>query len=100
MAHFKVGVDVLGDYVLGFGLILTVDNVHVKFSLVALKERAQVAHILAALFNGLQENAVGRENNVSFHLRHHFLIKKERDTDNLVFITLCASYKCSRRCRR
>jgi hypothetical protein len=55
--HFKVGIDVLGDNVLGFGFVLTIDDVHVQLALGALEQRPQLAHVLAALFNGLQEDA-------------------------------------------
>lgn len=63
--HFKVGVDVLGDNVLGFGFVLTVDDVHVKFAFGTLEQRTQITDILAAFFNGLQEHAVIVGNNVS-----------------------------------
>lgn len=59
--HFKVGIDVLRDNVLGFGFVLTIDDVHVKFTLRALEQRPQIAHVLAAFFNGLQEHATGKK---------------------------------------
>ena len=61
---FEVGVDVLGDDVLGLGLVLEVDDVHVQLALVPLQQRPQFGHVLAALFNGLQKNAEQKQNKI------------------------------------
>ena len=53
LAQFlKVGVDVFGNDVLGFGLVLAVDDVHVQLSFVAFEQRPQLGHVLPALFDG------------------------------------------------
>ena len=54
--HFKVGVDVFRDNVLGFGFVLTIDDVHVQFSLMAFEEWTQIAHVLTTFLNGLKEH--------------------------------------------
>ena len=55
--YFEIGIDVFRNDVLGFGFVLTIDDVHVQLSFVAFEQRAQVADVLTALFNGLQEHA-------------------------------------------
>lgn len=77
-AHLEVRVDVLRDDVLGFRLVLTVDDVHVQLSLVALEQRAQFADVLAALFDRLQENTAA----IQFKRRNGRALMKPRRTDD------------------
>ena len=59
--YFKVSIYVFGHDVLGLGLVLTIDDVHVKFALRAKEEWTELGHIFAAFFDGLQENAIAIE---------------------------------------
>lgn len=57
--HFKVSINILRDDILGLGLVLTVDDVHVKFALRTKEERTKFGYVLATFLNCLQEHTEG-----------------------------------------
>ena len=60
ITHLKVGIDVLGHDKLGLGFVLTIDNVHLKLSVVLFEKVAKLHGVLHALLKILQK-VTGKE---------------------------------------